>query len=43
MTSETPVCCSDILVQDGFFEQTLWAVRQVTAQVTHILQVYEQK
>ena len=26
-----------------FFEQTLCAVRQVTTQVTHILQVYEQK
>ena len=26
-----------------FFEQTLCAVRQVTARVTHILQVYEQK
>ena len=26
-----------------FFEQTLCAVRQVTTQVTRILQVYEQK
>ena len=28
---------------DGFFEQTLCALRQVTARVTRILQVYKQK